>query len=640
MDVFPKSLFCQSFLQRISLCLLLILSSVAFLPNFAAALTKVSKPSRECRRAKSSLTSINRSIRSSQRALNSKSKKTRDKAATKLIQLQKSLSLTQNRVNQLCNNNEVVTTPGSTPGSPSGSTPGSTTGTTNTPVVPGTPTTPPPPLPPSPSVPPSASFSSDQVRTLNVAPEQNGRREVCWDFLSRNFYLCEEINKTPISYCTSTHRFVAEDGLGVIGVCDRGLVNVDGNSWFYSEYYYSTRAARDLHASKKHSTAEIVYSGEPSSGEFYQLNFRVLAGIYRADEGRDFSNNVGIYHMAGTDGKGLRPLDAGLNVVSSVGSKIARIAVSPDFHQKYGGANVCNLDLSNIFWTKKINELIRAGGFKKLMITAYDQASFSNCATKNYLNGSFFSAENYQKVKKEYYDFTWLLLSTLQDLDLTVYISNWETDNDLYQGSVYAASQNPAAWQNSSALNSAIAGLKSWFRARQEGIQEARANFGNVNLKIVHAPEIVSAFLAQRAGLPSVLDNVLTQVNVDAVSYSSWETLAANGPRVSESIARIRSVLNKPVIVGEFGFLQTPLSNQPEQVLLRALRFAEESRAAGAEFSVYWQAFDNAAVNGDDGSWGIMGRDGSARRVAEMFSREGLPGNFQSSEKQGVYAAY
>jgi hypothetical protein len=187
------------------------------------------------------------------------------------------------------------------------------------------------------------------------------------------------------------------------------------------------------------------------------------------------------------------------------------------------------------------------------MITAYDGTSLPYCNTnpntQNFLNPTFMSnSTNIDKIKNEYKD----LATYLKGFPgKTFIISNWEGDNAVYCLSAYGATSSTCP-NYASHINA----FKSWVNAYSDGIRLAGASnvYSAVEFNIVRD--------LKSRGMPSVLYDVVPNVNTDYISYSSYESInpiisGDNGSILKSDISTILSVSGKNssrLIIGEYGF--------------------------------------------------------------------------------------
>jgi len=218
----------------------------------------------------------------------------------------------------------------------------------------------------------------------------------------------------------------------------------------------------------------------------------------------------------------------------------------------YGkGGCISNFSLENLAKRSDFNSIISDPNFDTVMITAYDGVSFSDCYTKNYLNADFVS-QNKSAIEQEYRD----LANYLKNFPSKKFIiSNWEGDNDIYCGAAYGSSVAVCPDYSNS-----LAGFKEWIIAYSNGISSAGAS------NVYSAVEFNIVKYLKNNNLPSVLYNVIPNVNTNYFSYSSYESINPiittndNGNQLKSDLTLIKNVISgagknsNNLIIGEFGF--------------------------------------------------------------------------------------
>jgi hypothetical protein len=234
----------------------------------------------------------------------------------------------------------------------------------------------------------------------------------------------------------------------------------------------------------------------------------------------------------------------GLQLTKNLGARVIRITMNAKADMDYlGGSCIPNFTLKNLAARSDFNAILSDPQFTTVIITANDGVSFGNCVTELYLDPTFYTPANTQKIQNEYTDFA----NYLKQFNKTFIIDNWEGDNDAYCDASYEAALNGNA--NCPGASNNLAGLQKWFQARYAGIHAAGASnvFDAIEFNIVTA-------LAKNH-LPSVLYNVIPNVTADYYSYSSYESINVSPGQFSTDIDTIRATThNAPLIIGEMGF--------------------------------------------------------------------------------------
>lgn len=121
--------------------------------------------------------------------------------------------------------------------------------------------------------------------------------------------------------------------------------------------------------------------------------------------------------------------------------------------------------------------------------------------------------------EKEICDLGVHLLETYRDRDVTFILQNWEGDWMLrdFPGSEWTdPAKRPADWKKR------VATFIRWAKARQAGVDCARARVTDTRCRVLHAIEVNRVF-DLLAGAPTVTSNVLPAVETDLVSWSAYD---------------------------------------------------------------------------------------------------------------------
>lgn len=173
---------------------------------------------------------------------------------------------------------------------------------------------------------------------------------------------------------------------------------------------------------------------------------------------------------------------------------------------------------------------------------------------------------------------------------------------------------------------STIDAMVQWYEARQTGVERGRADVES-DATVLHVAEVSMVLDAKHSDAARVVNEVLPQVEVDMVSYSSYELGAqiSGNPylpghnqreQYEESDRLVRETLDyvheqaattghaeptlsqeqHPVMLGEFG---VPLQETGEEQGMGTLRAVlEPSLEWGVRWANYWQVYDNELTGG------------------------------------------
>jgi hypothetical protein len=181
------------------------------------------------------------------------------------------------------------------------------------------------------------------------------------------------------------------------------------------------------------------------------------------------------------------------------------------------------------------------------------------------------------------------LLTTYRGTGKTFVLSHWEGDWAVRGNFDRRADPEPVAFR----------GMIDWLRARQAGVDKARAEAEHESVRVFHAAEVNLVAIGMNDGRPTVTDQVLPEAAVDLVSYSAWDT--ENDPamlrKALDYIAR--HAPDRPpfgdrnVFLGEFG--QPENERSEAQVRGRLPATIRTAVDWGCPWVIYWQVYCNEA---------------------------------------------
>ncbi|MCK9221164.1 MAG: hypothetical protein M0Q40_00830 [Limnochordia bacterium] len=158
----------------------------------------------------------------------------------------------------------------------------------------------------------------------------------------------------------------------------------------------------------------------------------------------------------------------------------------------------------------------------------------------------------YTREEEEFYRLTKHLLETYRNRHLTFILQNWEGDWML-RG--IGESWNPVP---EDALRR-CEGMVRWYRARQRGVDRARAEVVTTKCQVLYAAEVNKVYDAL-LGIPTVMTHVIPHVDLDLVSYSCYDALGDLPVSLWHAIEMIRQCARpsstygtNQVYIGEVG---------------------------------------------------------------------------------------
>ncbi|MDE2311816.1 MAG: hypothetical protein KGJ93_01860 [Patescibacteria group bacterium] len=315
---------------------------------------------------------------------------------------------------------------------------------------------------------------------------------------------------------------------------------------------------------------------------------------------------VGPYFWGGQIA-GINPADMlgeGQKLADNLGTGLIRITLAPNDDMTYLSGADClgNDSLKSLAARPDFQQILADPQFTTVIITAYDEISFSNCQDKNYMDPAFFSAPTFTQISKEYTD----LAKYLSQFNKTFIIDNWEGDNDLYCGNAYGATAD-----NCPDAAKRLSAYVMWTKARIAGIRAAGAN----NVK--SAVEFNNIHSLENQGLPTVLNDVVPRVNADYYSYSSYESINVSPAQTAADIDFIRDKLSaagkdpSSLFLGEVGFDTNFLGQADAAARLRDIVNIAQQKSI--PYLVVWNLIDNP-------SFGVYDNNGQLTPYGDVLA--------------------
>ncbi|MCP4260746.1 MAG: hypothetical protein GY774_24955 [Planctomycetes bacterium] len=308
-----------------------------------------------------------------------------------------------------------------------------------------------------------------------------------------------------------------------------------------------------------------------SSGKNTKKELRDIIGVTHVD---------GKYHLTGKDF-----LNEGADQILSLGSRVIKVW----FHNPRKSYSY------NSQWPKVNNlvEIAQTKYFKKLFdkpFTTYVMMCFSTGRNAAYWRKGITTEQKFGE-QQQFYELSKYLLTTYKGSGKTFILQHWEGDW-LIRGN-YDRKVDPTPL--------AISGMIGWLNARQEGVTQARREFGMDSVWIYHAAEVNRVVSTMKEGRPNMVDKVLPHTRLDLVSYSAWDATAEyseNSQILREALDFIAKNMpdsiefgNRNIYVGEFGI---PENNHPPEKIRKVIHGAvETSLDWGCPYIIYWQLYCN-----------------------------------------------
>ena len=224
------------------------------------------------------------------------------------------------------------------------------------------------------------------------------------------------------------------------------------------------------------------------------------------------------------------------------------------------------------------------------------------------------NATQEQTLYNEMYNFVSHLLTRYDNSGKTFLIGNWEGDWILL----------PSYNRNETPSPTFVSNMVKWMQIRQKAIDDAKAASAAKNVSVYH---YIEANLVEKgmAGQVCVAESVLPNVNVDLVSYSSYE--AIKDKTYAKTKSDLEAIFNyletklkakaglpfsRRVFIGEYGY-QGNASNSAS-MLAQTSETKELMRIAfelNLPFALHWQLYNNEYENGVSKQMSLINESGT-----------------------------
>ena len=249
------------------------------------------------------------------------------------------------------------------------------------------------------------------------------------------------------------------------------------------------------------------------------------------------------------------------------------------------------------------------------------------------------TAHNWDAVRNEYYQLARQLHLSQAGSAKTFVITNWEADNLIHCGNVYATVLQfetqgtlfcPGYLDHRDAL-------LLWFAARQDGIRDAAAEFAGSGVTVVDGIEIASYRMIHGSGLPTggaagadALHGIVQFIRPTYVLYSAWDT-TGNG-RVDQDVRELSQWLavhspGSTLALGEYGrpgqagssALDTWIFREMMAAARRAADLGPQPDRAWMRFAITWQS--HRTIDENQQLFTLEGGETAALRAAYVGAR-------------------
>lgn len=217
---------------------------------------------------------------------------------------------------------------------------------------------------------------------------------------------------------------------------------------------------------------------------------------------------------------------------------------------------------------------------------------------------------------RELHDLTRHLLTTYNGSGKTFFLGHWEGDWLLLGRA--GAKGDPAPER--------IAAMARWLKVRQRAVEDARRDTPHRGVEVYHYTEVN---LVQKSlqGAASLARDVLPQVNVDYVSYSSYDSLKGDTrANLKKALDYIESkmkpkpeIQGKRVFIGEYGF--PAIRFDPRQQDAQSREVMRAALEWGCPFALYWEMYNNE-VDPQQGQRGFWLIDDKGAKAPVYFTHQ------------------
>jgi hypothetical protein len=227
------------------------------------------------------------------------------------------------------------------------------------------------------------------------------------------------------------------------------------------------------------------------------------------------------------------------------------------------------------------------------------------------------SAANEKILYDEIYNFASYILSTYDNSGKTFFIGNWEGDWLLIPNYDRTVTPSPEL----------IANMTKWFQIRQRAIDDAKKASTAKNVSLYHYIE-ANLVLKGMNGEPCVAKSILPNVDIDMVSYSSYEaikdkTYATKKADLEKIFNYLESQLQpkssvpfaRRVFIGEYGYqanASVPASFQKQYEDTKDIM--KISFELNLPFALHWQMYNNEYDNGLSKQMSLIDESGTKTR--------------------------
>jgi len=304
--------------------------------------------------------------------------------------------------------------------------------------------------------------------------------------------------------------------------------------------------------------------------------------------------HAGAHYTPGTPATSGSTLNGGAGAIASMGAKVIKAYLSPEYATNYSadtfGGGISNL--TDLAQTSQYSTFFSNVSFTTFIMNTW---TFANGTSDPWRSGV--TATMLDNERAEMKNLTTHLLTTYSGTGKTFILQNWESDW-AYLGVADPTVEVPVRRAEY---------YQAFLRARHEGIESARREVGQDNVRVLHGIEVnrVLDAVADPAN-PRVVNTILPKVKFDIVSYSAYDSTVFNFETdqedtmrsITETFTRATNFIRDnipegtPIYIGEFGFAENELpAGHNMSDLVRHVYYLASNM--DYKYAIYWQLYDN-----------------------------------------------
>ncbi len=284
--------------------------------------------------------------------------------------------------------------------------------------------------------------------------------------------------------------------------------------------------------------------------------------------------------------------------IESMGSNLIKFNLSP---RKYTGRPYF---LKKVRGIRSMSDLLEKHPvFREVMEMDFEYYHFwaNPYANTRWQDGV--SKRESKALYDEFYELTTYLLEKYKGSGKSFYLGHWEGDW-LLKGKM-----DPKV----DPTEERIRGFAQYLNIRQRAVEDARRKLSDNKVWVYHYTEVNQVWKGIDGSRPTLANAVLPLVDVDYVSYSSYDVIHKENMReeLHRALDHIESKLKphpdikgKRVFVGEYAIKGASVNYDPEEHDRRNREVTQAILEWGCPFAIYWQFYCNEPRGeGYEGFW-------------------------------------